>query len=271
MVNSFFASQEVTISDLEVGFNDLPKVPLDFIRFGDVKANIQSVTTRVDLWILPFVDLYFIGGKTWTQTNVNITDPLNFTTKAKFDGSTLGFGATVAGGYHGIVLIMDINHTWTKIPEIEGAIETTLFTPRLGYNFLSNKRPWQNIVIWVGAPRIYLNRLTEGTISVSDITGSPQRSELDGIVNETPGWYQSLQPGQKQVVNAIARKMRDKIDGNDLGEATISYSLKKRPKSDWSMCVGGQFQLDHHWQFRAEVGFIGRKSVLASANYRLRW
>lgn len=273
MFNGFVASQLVNITDLKVGFNDMEPVPLDFVKFGEVKANLVSTTIRTDLWVFPFVDLYLIGGKTWTQTNVNVVEPFNFSSEANFDGSTFGIGTTLAGGYHGFVTIIDINHTWTSIKEIEGAIKTTLFTPRLGYNYVFPKKPWKNIVMWVGAPGIFLNRVTEGTINLADLgTDGSSRPDLEAIRDEVADWYKNLPPAQKVVVKKIAEAMLDKLDGVNVKDATVSYSLKKSPTSNWSMCVGGQYQLNHRWQFRTEFGFLGgRKSMLVSANYRMRW
>src|SRR5262245_29645935 len=43
MLNTYLGSQDVIISDLKVGFNDMEPVPLDFIKFGKVKAKIESI------------------------------------------------------------------------------------------------------------------------------------------------------------------------------------------------------------------------------------
>lgn len=273
MLNGYTGAQEITISDLQVGFNDIDPVPLDFIKFGEVKAQLQSVNARVDLWVLPFVDLYLIAGKTWTTTSVSVEQPFQFNTKANFSGNTLGLGTTLAGGYHGYVLIADINHTWTKFPEIKGTINTTLFTPRIGYNYVFKKKPWQNVVLWVGAPGVFLNRNTQGSIKLSELgNDSGAKHDLEAIKDETVQWYNELEPAQKIIVKKIAEAFLDKVNGWDTGDGTINYSLKKRPSSNWSMCVGMQFQLNHAWQFRTEFGFLGgRSSLLLSANYRFRW
>ncbi len=53
------------------------------------------------------------------------------------------------------------------------------------------------------------------------------------------------------------------------GEGTVHYSLTKASKEQWNMLVGGQYQFDKHFQFRAEAGFLGsRSSLLFSLNYR---
>lgn len=273
MANGYFGSQKITISDLKVGFNDMEPVPLDFVKFGETKASIQTITMRADLWVFPFVDLYLLGGKTWTETSVALIEPFKFNTDANFDGNTFGIGTTLAGGYHGAVLIVDVNHTWTKIDEIEGAIQTTLFTPRVGYNYVFQNKPWKNLVLWVGAPGVFINRTTEGTIDLSDLApDGSARPDLEDIRDEVAAWYNALAPAQKAVVKAIAERMLDKLDGLDIKGSTVSYSLVKKPTSNWSMSVGAQYQLNHRWQFRTEVGFLGgRSSLLLSANYRFRW
>ncbi len=53
------------------------------------------------------------------------------------------------------------------------------------------------------------------------------------------------------------------------GNTTINYQLKKDPADPWNMLVGGNIDLNKRWTIRAEVGFIGRTSVLLNAVYRL--
>ena len=61
MLNKYFGSQKVLMSDLKVGINDKEPVPLEFTKFGEVKAKIQSITVSPDVWILPYLDLYAIA------------------------------------------------------------------------------------------------------------------------------------------------------------------------------------------------------------------
>lgn len=272
MVNSFTGSQKIVISDLKVGFNSLAPVPLDFVKFGTVKAVAQSVSLRPDIWIFPFMDIYGIGGPIWTKTEVQVVEPFTFNTSASFHGYTVGIGTTLAGGYHGIITIIDLNHTWTTLNKIQGSVQATMFTPRVGFNYLFRDRPGKNVAIWVGAPGTFVNHGTQGSLDIGQITGNAARSDLENIINGSAPWYQPLSPAQKLVVKDIAQKMLDKLNGVTPVEGVISYSLNKRPQATWSMCAGGQFQLNHHWQFRTEANFFGgRSSVLLSGNYRWRW
>ncbi|NCD72367.1 hypothetical protein [Mucilaginibacter agri] len=269
MLNYITGSQLVNISDLQVGFNGGPLVPLDFVKFGEVKAHFQSVNTRFDLWALPFFNVYGIVGGTFASTNVNVTAPFNFSSKANFKGPMAGIGASLGGAMYGIFGVIDANSTWSFLDNIDGAINTRSYSGRFGHAINFKRRPDRNVTLWVGTTGNFIGRTTTGTIKFSDLNSSATKPDLQPIKDETAAWYQTLTPAQKIVTKQIAEKLLDKIDGLDLQNASISYSLIKRATSNWSMLFGGQFQLNHRWQFRTETGFLGgRKSLLTSVNYR---
>ncbi|SHM82464.1 hypothetical protein SAMN05444266_111179 [Chitinophaga jiangningensis] len=271
MLNLQGGSQLVNITDLQVGFNDNPMVPMDFVKFGEVKADMQSATARLDLWVLPFLDVYAIGGAVRAKTHVNVVEPFNFSGEADFKGTTFGLGTTVAGGYHGLITITDINHTWTRLDNIEGSIKTWMITPRLGYNFLFKNKPNRSIAVWVGATAFLIDRGTDGTVNLSDLSPTVDKDQLEKIIAETEQWYQALSRPQQKVVKELAQALLNRINGLP-DDITIHYHLKKEPTSQWSMIAGAQYQFNHRWQVRTEVGFLGgRKSLLISGNYRWRW
>lgn len=272
MLNYSVGSQKVTISDLQVGIGAIAPVELDFVKFGEVKASLNAVTTRVDLWVLPFLDVYGIIGAVWSTTHVNVTAPLQFSTKANFKGYTMGLGTTLAGGYHNIITINDFNYTWTDLDRLHEKVKTFMVTPRVGYNFVFPKDRNKSIALWVGTTGIFVNKGTTGSINVSDVVHNIPEEKLQHIVDETEAWYQSLTRPQQAVVKEIAQKLLDRIHGNNPDGVMINYSLSKKPQSNWSLVAGGQFQFNKRWQARVEVGFLGgRTSGLLSANYRWRW
>jgi hypothetical protein len=269
MVNYLAASQKVNISDLEVGINNSPMVPLNFVKFGEVKADVQTLNARIDVWTIPFIDFYGIFGKTWASTNVNLIEPFNFSTVAKFNGGVLGAGVTLGGAYHRVFATLDYNNTWASFDQIQSAVHSQMLAPRFGYTFPFKNKPWMNFAPWIGFSGFFVNHGTVGSINLNDLKSSTDESNLDGAINGTSDWYQNLTPAQKVVVKQIAQKIKDQINGNNVDGVTINYSLKKRPTSTWSMTAGGQFQLNHRLQFRTEAGFLGgKKSILTSVNYR---
>ena len=271
MLNFTNGSQQVNITDLKVGVNDIDPVPLDFVKFGEVKATMQSVTSRVDLWVLPFVDVYGIVGLVQAKTNVEVVSPFQFSSEADFKGYTMGLGTTLAGGYHGIITISDINYTWTHMNKLDDRVKSLMVTPRVGYNFTFREKPNRSFALWVGATGFFVNKGTSGSIDLSDLAPAMDKDQAEKIVAETEQWYKSLTKPQQVVVKRIAQSILNRLN-NLPDDITINYSLKKNPISNWSMLVGGQFQFNKRWQVRTEVGFLGgRSSVLLSGNYRWRW
>ncbi|MGX5820362.1 hypothetical protein ACWKWU_19360 [Chitinophaga lutea] len=272
MVNYSVGTQKVSISELSVGIGQIPMTELDFVKFGEVKADLNAVTSRIDLWLLPFLDVYTILGPVWSTTNVEIVDPIQFSTKANFKGYTYGLGTTVAGGYHNIITITDINHTWTDLDKLSDKVKTWMVTPRVGYNFIFPRDRNKSIAVWVGVTGLFIKKGTSGSINVSDVTHNIPEDKLQNIVDEVEGWYQDLTIPQQRVVKEIAQKLLDRIHGNNPDGVVITYSLDKKPQSNWSMVTGAQFQFNKRWQARVEVGYLGgRTSGLLSANYRWRW
>lgn len=271
MVNTVLVSQEVEVSDLQVGINNKQMVPLDFIEFGTVKANVQTAIVRPDLWVLPFLDIYGLAGFARAQTKVSVKAPVQFTTDADFQGYVLGFGATLAGGYHRLILISDLNLTWTQMNNIDGSTFAKNLSLRPGMNFRLPRDPAKSIAFWIGANGFFVNRVTAGTIDLANLSSNTSRNDLESISRETAPWYQSLSTDEKEVVRTLAQHSLDKMNGIGNRTLVVRYSLVKKPLSNWSMVAGGQFQFNHHWQVRMEAGFLGgKKSFMLSGNYRFR-
>lgn len=259
-VNGYSAVQDVTISDLAVGVNDKPLESLDdVVGFSKVSAAVQDINVRTDLWILPFLDVYGIFGKTWVQTDVGIgsimNQPVDLNTEADFDGYVYGIGAMLTGGVNSFFFSLDASKIWTHLGELKGDNSAVNMGLRTGYVFHFQGNPEKNLSVWTGATRLFLSSSTEGTINLSQIM-----PDMGDYKNTT--WYEDLAPRKQELVDDLVQKATDK-------ENTLHYTLKKRPSKNWAMILGTQFQLDRHWQFRVETNFLGgRKSGLISASYR---
>ncbi len=276
MINGYAGEQDVTISDLSVGFNDGEMINLDdVVKFGDVAAKVRNLNMRADIWALPFLDIYGIFGKAWVETDVNIAEILgksaNLSTQANFDGYVYGMGAMLTGGIRSIFFSLDFNKVWTHFDELKNDNSAMNLSPRVGYIFHFDHQPEKNISVWTGATRVYLNNQTIGKIALADI--DPNMGEN----YKNSDWYEGLRDDTGKTPAQIAKddKIADMADAlagkftEEHKDDVINYSLNKRPSHNWFMILGTQFQLDRHWQFRTEVNFLGgHKSGLISANYR---
>ena len=104
MINYFTATQDILIPELEIGFSDglLPDIPLtdirDIVEFSEISAVATSVNVRPDVWVLPFLNVYGIFGKSWATTTVELSFPITMKAVAELEGTSTGFGVTGAGG-----------------------------------------------------------------------------------------------------------------------------------------------------------------------------
>ncbi len=269
MINGFIGDQNVTVSDLTIGINDangnaiVPATSLDeVVGFGEVKASVQNINARVDIWALPFLDVYGIFGVAWTQTEVNISSianqPVDISTQADFFGYVYGCGAMLTGGIRSIFFSLDFNTIWTHFDKMKNNNYAMSLAPRVGYIFHFKGLPERNISLWTGASGAYLSKETTGNMNLSDLA-----PDL-GQNYENTDWYKALSSIEQKIADKVVENFVDKNQGD-----VIDYSLNKSPSHNWCMVLGAQFQLNRHWQFRVETNFLGgRRSGLISANYR---
>jgi|SRR5215211_5836767 len=58
IIKSLTASQNIQVNNVEVGINKNGQAPLDWIKYGNGKANVQTNVFRRDPWVLPFLNAF---------------------------------------------------------------------------------------------------------------------------------------------------------------------------------------------------------------------
>ncbi len=270
MANNYYGIQPITITDIAVGFSGgLPgEVPMTdvtrLLEFEEVNATVNSFNIRPDVWLLPFLSVYGLIGKTWSTTDVKISYPFELETQAKLDGMSYGVGTTLAGGYKGVFGVFDINRVWTDMKNFEQPVATSVMSVRLGYAFDVGKNPQSNLGFWLGAMRVTMGNTTTGELLLSEVLPV---ENADEIVEDYYEWYDGIDEGKQEIADKIFTPIIENIAESG-GDGTVKYSINKIPAQEWNMLAGGQYQINKHFQLRAEAGFIGRKSILVSFNYR---
>jgi hypothetical protein len=301
-LNYFQQESSLIIDNLFVGFNNGPMYNLDeIIRFNEATATAGALTVRPDVWILPFLNIYGVLGKAKTSTIIDAgvwlpdtasvwSEITTFSTTANFDATSFGFGMTPTIGVAGGWMALDMNVVWTDVSALDKPVFTFVFGPRAGKTF-KLKKPERNIAFWAGGFRVKFTSETKGSLDLSEIADT---DELQGKVDQgfenvneksaqVETWWGELTPvEQKNPVNiakyetanrtlTAASNLLTSVDGalNDDQTATVQYSLDKNLKDAWNFVIGSQFQLNKHWMFRAEYGFLGsRKQVMGGLQYR---
>jgi hypothetical protein len=293
---------DLVIDNLLVGFNGGTMHDLDnIIRFDKAKSATDGISIRPDVWVFPFLNVYGIFAQSKGSTEVGYglwlpdsvgNDQLvaSSETKVEFDATTAGFGITPTIGIGGGWLALDMNFTWTDVPQLDAPASAFVFDPRVGKSFKLGG-PDQNINFWVGGFRLKINTGTSGSIPLADALPIDQwqasvdqgKQQVAARDAQVEAWWNSLTPTEQanplnQARYAAAKAAIERAAGffDAAGQAvanasssTVEYSLDKRPEDMWNVLVGGQYQLSKSWMFRGEVGFLtSRKQVLVGAQYR---
>ncbi|HUM45702.1 MAG TPA: hypothetical protein PLD84_02165 [Chitinophagales bacterium] len=301
-LNYLFQNSDLTIDNLQVGFNHGMLYNLDeIVRFDNAESTTNGVNIRPDIWLFPFLNVYGIFAKSRSSTEVGYgvwvpkndstwQEVFSTSTKAEFDGTSLGFGITPTMGIGGFFLILDMNCAWTDIDALEKPAFSFIFDPRIGKNF-QFKQPEMSLAVWTGGFRIKINSGTTGSLNISDLfTTEEWGSQIDeGFTKITEGqqavddWWSNLSPAEQKnpinvakynTANAALEKASNVLVAadeavNTAANSSIQYSLDKKQADMWNFIIGSQFQLNKHWMVRAEVGFLGsRTQVLGGLQYR---
>jgi hypothetical protein len=298
----FGQRSDIIINNLEVGFNGGTKHDLDnIVRFDKAKSSSDGISLRPDLWVFPFLNLYAILGRSSASTDVgyslwlpdsagNEQEVVSLGTKVEFTASTFGLGLTPSIGVGGGWLALDMNFTWTDVPQLDDPAYAFVFDPRMGKAFRL-RRTDENINFWVGGFRLAINTGTTGSIPLADALpiGEWQSSvalgqqRVDELTQQNEAWWNSLSPPQQanpvnqakyETTKAALERAGGFLDSaeravNNAANSTVDYSLDKRPEDMWNFILGTQYQYNKNWMARAEVGFIGtRTHVIAGLQYR---
>ena len=274
MGNFLWMSQGILIDNMQLGLTtDTKDIPLtnvdEFIKFGNNSNTSYTVNVRPDIWVFPFLDVYGIFGYGRSQTTVNLTEPVAFTSVVEQGIRTAGVGAMGAFGIGPVWMSLDGSWTWNKPDLLDKAVNVAVFGVRVGRTFVFKRDPDRNIAIWAGAMRVRMESNTTGQIKLIDALPPEAWERRDEIVTEYNDWYAGLGPVEQAAVDLTPLPdIIDRLEQAD-GDAIIKYGMDKQVVQEWNAIFGAQFQLNKRWMLRTEWGLIGdRKSALASINYR---
>jgi hypothetical protein len=255
-----YIQQPIDISRIALGVNDGAMVDVsDVIKFQSVDSQVHALNLRVDLWVLPFLNVYVLGNYAPNaKSDITLSEPFALEAGAEQWLVGEGFGMTGAFGMFGAWFTLDANWTWNHAELIDDAIRTTLITPRVGMNVAR----WKDygIDVWLGTMAQIIGVDTKGAIKLSDALGG----QGDAFRDRLNTWYEGLPPPQQRLVENVA----ERLQGAGTGDPTIRYELDKQVAQRWNMVVGAQFAIGDRWFIRGEASFIQRESFLLGFNYR---
>ncbi len=258
-VTYFYARQAIDITSTRIGFNGGEMIDLTGkIVYGDVENTTNVFTTRADLWVLPFLNIYAVYGIGSSSVTVPLVEPAVFTTKQDFQLQSYGFGATAAAGLGPVFFTLDYNISWAKLAVVDKAVPASTLDMRIGHNFISARHPERGVTIWMGAFMQNIRSSTEGHIAMSSVISPDQVADIDAKIDAST----KFTPAEKAI-------LKDAV--NNLETSTVDYQLDKRIAAPWNMILGVQYQHNKHWQGRVEIGTFGKRTqFMLNLNYRFQ-
>jgi hypothetical protein len=223
-ITGYSARQPVDIHDLQLGRNPNPPVSVtNFLQINRVDTSQQNASAKIDVLILPFLDVYALLGYTKGTTKgliqipgepiLGIIEPAVLQLNASFRGPTYGGGVTVQGGAKvsdwrdlTAFVVADVNRTKTDLKfDNETLIANTkpvatVFSARVGLHGTAG--PSMSFGIWTGAMHQRIQQTVAGSVANTDLQfivvqspAKPWNTLLGGLVEFGKDWVVILEGG----------------------------------------------------------------------------
>jgi hypothetical protein len=138
--NYNFSELKSKVTDLQVGLNGAPLRDISFLEIAPF-TTVRSYGGRIDAWLLPFVNVFFLGGYTESVSTTTVTFdrllPGRPTTTVELplerSGPTYGGGLVLAGGYEWFFASGTFTWTETQLGEGASSITARIGSVRVGW------------------------------------------------------------------------------------------------------------------------------------------
>lgn len=191
----FFANRDIDVDSIDIDIRNA-SLNLDSLVSVMVESEELNWSMRFDAWILPFFNIYLLGGYTKQDSDVNFSMreynapllslllPERFTLNLDFDGTTFGGGTTLVGGYKQYYFAVDANYTLsdmegdiTRTSKLDQTVNAFLFSTRVGWR---TKIRTTKLNIWIGGTYWGISQVIDGEVEL------PILGTVDFEVDQSP-------------------------------------------------------------------------------------
>jgi hypothetical protein len=237
-VTGYSARQPVNIEDLQLGRDGNPPVSVkNFLQIDQVDTSQQNVSLKLDVLVLPFLDVYALLGYTKGTTKgqiqvpgesvIGILEPTVLQLNAAFSGPTYGGGVTAQGG----VRVSD----------------------------------WRDLTAFVVADA---NR-TKTTLSFDNETLIAETKPVATVFSARVGLHGVVGPSTSAGIwlGAMYQRIQQTVAGS-VADTDLQFVVVQSPTKPWNTLIGGLVEFGKDGVVLIEGGLGARKSILAAAVYR---
>ena len=209
-INAIIMRQTNKLSEFNL-LIDQETIPYD-LQVYNVQSIDANITFRPDLWLFPFLNVYGIIGYTSGSVTpaivipsivydapiigeIEITESFIINEKIEYQGKTLGFGTTLAGGYKSMFFTLDYNYTVSKMDVLPTDVIAHTLTPRVGIT-MNAMNTIGSGVVYVGAMYLHVNQTISDKVNLRETA-----PDIADIVGDEIGYSMTL--GVKEPINFI--------------------------------------------------------------------
>ena len=141
-----------------------------------IDNRLTETDVQLDLWVLPFLNVYALAGRIDGTTRVDLRDIVGMTMKIDYDGLVYGFGAVLCYGIDRYFASVNTTVTQTDLSTSSSTVGAWIVMPQVGMQV-----PWG--AIWLGAMYQKADETHEGAIG-----GESGRLYYDVALEDTEPW-----------------------------------------------------------------------------------
>lgn len=160
-LGAMFATQNFVMDKIRIDGN-----AVEAFEINSARGTNTMLMPKVDMWLLPFLDLYVFGGVMTGSMNINVIlydlpviGDRNLPLEFDFDGGMLGGGGTLAGGYKWLFAMFDANYSKVNLSTFESKIDMVMASARLGAT--ASGTDW-DAMFWAGGMYQNMDQTLQG-------------------------------------------------------------------------------------------------------------
>ena len=203
--------RDIEVTDVRVTLPGNAPASVSNVATFAVHNNTTMLAAKVDAWLLPVLNVYVLGGYSWTDSRLDATVTidrpllpplvLDVTQDDQVGGPLLGGGATLVAGYGPWFIMADANLSVSDIAAFDERLAALFASARTGWSGTTGWGSWR---AWVGLAWLETSRTLKVTtetsigpvlLEIDQQPVNPLTAQLGGSLSIGKRWEAMLEVG----------------------------------------------------------------------------
>jgi len=160
-LNIYQQNQDYILSSLILNIPDIDPIQASGIS---IKNRTTEKNLKLDLWLLPFLNVFGIVGSVDGKTTVALETFIS-ELEIAYNGTVYGGGVTLAAGKERLFGSLTATYSETNLDTTASSVYAWVFTPKAGIQLRGNT-PTKGLFVWIGAMYQQTDEEHSGCISL---------------------------------------------------------------------------------------------------------